>query len=386
MKRVIVLGCGLVGRLITRDLAEDPSFSVTVADVDPHAFVDLAKDDRIRTIVSDLSDPALLMHLVSGYDIAVGALPGFLGLQSLRAVIGTGIDYVDISFMPEDPLSLNEEALRKGVTAIVDCGVAPGISNLIAGRTSAWLDRADRILILVGGLPAVRQWPFEYKAVFSPIDVIEEYTRPARYVEYGRLVERPALSDVELVDLPGVGTLEAFNTDGLRSLALTLDAPFMKEKTLRYPGHAERMRILRDTGFFGKVPVEVRGASVRPIDLTARLMFPIWKMQPSERDLTVMRVVVEGSRQKKPVRRTFDLLEHFHEPTQASAMSRTTGFPCAIAARLLAAGEVSEKGVLPPEILGRNPALYDRFMAELAARGIRFTETLEDLPNDGDSC
>lgn len=379
MKQVVVLGCGLVGRLIAKDLASDASLSVTVADRDEGALKGLGGGQRLRTIVSDLSDAGALAKLLSGFDLAVGSLPGFLGLQTLRTVIETGIDYSDISFMPEDPLDLNELAEKRGVTAVVDCGVAPGMSNLIAGHAAATLDRLERILIVVGGLPTVRQWPFEYKAVFSPIDVIEEYTRPARYVEYGQVVEQPALSDVELIDLPGVGTLEAFNTDGLRSLARTLNAPHMKEKTLRYPGHAEKMRMLRDAGFFGYDPIQLKGAEIRPIDLTARLLFQMWRMQPSDRDLTVMRIVVEGAERGRRVRHTWDLLERFDEASGSSAMSRTTGFPCAIAARMIARGEIAEKGVLPPEILGKHEPLFQGFMAGLAERGVRFTQTVEEL-------
>lgn len=378
-KNVVVLGCGLVGRLIARDLQRDKDIAVTVADQDERSLAEVSSGGRIATTKADLSNPDVLRGLLQGRDLAVGCLPGFLGLQTLRTVISCGVNYADICFMPEDPMELDAMAAGRGVSAVVDCGVAPGLSNLIAGHVSAKLDRPTRILILVGGLPAVRHWPFEYKAVFSPIDVIEEYTRPARYVEYGHTVERPALTDVELVDLPGVGTLEAFNTDGLRSLARTLDVPFMKEKTLRYPGHAERMRMLRDAGFFSYESVEVKGQSVKPIDLTARLIFSAWKMGPADRDLTVMRVVVEGVKDGRVVRHTYDLLDRYDEETGASAMSRTTGFPCAIAARMLLAGEVRRRGVVPPELIGREPGLFERFMSELDGRGIRFDVTVDDL-------
>src|SRR5690606_37486262 len=132
---------------------------------------------------------------------------------------------------------LDALAKEQGVTAVVDCGLAPGLGNILFGRLNEELDSIDTFLCHVGGLPVVRRKPYEYAAVFSPLDVIEEYTRPARFIENGALVVRPALSDVEKMDLPGVGTLEAFNSDGLRTLAVTMKAPNMKEKTLRYPGH-----------------------------------------------------------------------------------------------------------------------------------------------------
>jgi saccharopine dehydrogenase-like NADP-dependent oxidoreductase len=168
------------------------------------------------------------------------------------------------------------------------------MSNLLVGHVAAGLQRTDRVRIYVGGLPSVRQWPYEYKAGFSPIDVIEEYTRPARLVRGGKVEVCPALSELELIDFPDLGTLEAFVTDGLRTLARTIDAPDMIEKTMRYPGHAERMRMLRETGFFSEIPVDIDGASVRPIDVATRLLFPMWQMGEGDEDITIMRIVVEG--------------------------------------------------------------------------------------------
>ena len=211
------------------------------------------------------------------------------------------------------------------------------------------------MLIYVGGLPEVREWPYDYKAVFSPADVIEEYVRPARYVENGRLVVRPALSDAELINFPGVGTLEAFNTDGLRTLTRTIAAPDMKEKTLRYPGHIEKMAVLRETGFFSQEEIEVGGARVRPLDVTAKLLFPKWKMGPADRDITVMKIVVEGRKDGRDRRYTYDLLDRFDETTGVHSMARTTGYTATVAARMLARGLYRRQGRLRPGV-DRPPA------------------------------
>jgi len=253
--RVIVLGGGMIGSAMARDLSSSAGFEVEVADLRPEALATVAERAGVRTVCADLRDPGVVRELVAGYDLVLGALPSVIGFQTLRAVLEARRHYVDISFMPENALLLDELARDRGVTAIVDCGVAPGVSNMMAGFAAAQMDRCERIEIYVGGLPQERRWPFDYKAGFAPFDVIEEYTRPARYVENGRVVTREALSEPELMDFAGVGTLEAFNTDGLRSLAFTLKVPFMKEKTLRYPGHVELMRVLRDTGFFSKDPL-----------------------------------------------------------------------------------------------------------------------------------
>jgi saccharopine dehydrogenase-like NADP-dependent oxidoreductase len=282
--------------------------------------------------------------------------------------------YCDISFMAEDALELSPLARERGVIAVVDCGVAPGVSNLLSGHFAAALDPCERLEILVGGLPAERSWPFEYKAGFSPHDVIEEYTRPSRLVEHGQVVVREALSEPELLDFPGVGTLEAFNTDGLRSLIHTLKVPHMREKTMRYPGHIELMRAFRSIGLFSKEPIEVAGARVRPLDVTAALLFPAWTFAPGEADLTILRVRAEGRKGGRSVRLVGDLLDRYDPATDTRSMSRTTAFPATIVARLLAQGRLDmPPGVYAPEQLAARPGLVDHVVEELGRRGVRVT-------------
>jgi len=365
--RVVILGGGMIGATMAWDLRREAGFDVTLSDVNAEA---LARVQGVRTLQADLSDPRAVQQLAQGFDLVVGALPSRFGLATLAAVIEAGRPYVDISFMAEDALQHDALARARGVTAVVDCGVAPGLSNMMVGHAAARLERAEQVEIYVGGLPAERRWPFEYKAGFAPHDVIEEYTRPSRIVEHGREVVREALSEPELLDFPGIGTLEAFNTDGLRSLVQTIDAPFMKEKTLRYPGHIALMRAFRETGLFSKEPVEVGGVRVRPLDLTAALMFPKWTFGPGEADLTVMRVTVEGRRGGRRVRYAWDLLDRYDPATGFRSMSRTTAFPATIVARLLAAGAFRQPGVHPPERLGREPGLLEGVIAGLAERGV----------------
>jgi saccharopine dehydrogenase-like NADP-dependent oxidoreductase len=376
-KRVLVLGGGLVGGVMARDIAADAGLAVTVVDLDETALSRLKARAPVEIRRADLADPAAVRDLCAAHDLILGAAPGFLGFQCLRAAIESGRPVVDISFMPEDALELDGLARAKGVTAVVDCGVAPGMSNFLVGHVESELDETEEVLILVGGLPVVRRWPYEYVAVFSPIDVLEEYTRPARFVENGVVVVREALSDPELVDLPGVGTVEAFNTDGLRSLLTTVRAPNLKEKTLRWPGHIDKIRLLRATGLFGREPVEVGGVAVQPIDLTAKLLFPIWKRREGEEELTVMRVVVKGRKGAQPRRYTYDLLDRTDTTRSETSMARTTGFPATAVARLILEGALARPGVHPPEVLGRERPLYERVMASLEERGLRLGERIE---------
>lgn len=370
-QKIIVLGGGLVGGPMAQDLAIDEQFAVTVADIDEQALGPLrARQPAIETIQADLSSPAGVTELVAGYDLVLSAVPGFMGYATLEAIIEARRNVVDISFFAEDPFELNGKATAAGVTAIVDCGVAPGLSNLLIGRVAEDLDSLENVLIYVGGLPEVRQWPYEYKAGFSPIDVIAEYTRPARYVENGVMVMRPALSDPQLIDFPGLGTLEAFNTDGLRSLAQTISCPNMKEKTLRYPGHIEKMALLRETGFFSEDEIMVSGSAIRPIDLTAALLFPKWKLSEGEVDITVLRVEVQGRQGGREVGYTFRMLDRYDPQTNTHSMARTTGYTATAAVRMLTEGLYQEPGITPPELFGRHKEPFDFVIRCLRERGV----------------
>jgi lysine 6-dehydrogenase len=374
--KIAVLGTGLVGSAIVQDLAEDHRFQILGADLRQEALKKISQFPSVSTREADLSDPRKVAELIKDADLVVSAVPGFLGYQTLESVIRAGKNVVDISFFNQDAFELDGLAREKGVTAIVDCGVAPGLCNIIAGYASAALDRTDSYLCLVGGLPQKREWPYEYKAVFSPADVIEEYVRPARFLENGQEVVYPALSEVELREFPGIGTLEAFNTDGLRSLRRTLDIPNMREKTMRYPGHAGLMRVFRESGFFDPNPIEVAGVQVRPLDLTSRLLFEQWAMKESEKDLTVMQVMLEGEQKGKRLTYSYYLVDHYDTVKKVTSMARTTGYTCAIAARLLLDGKVPFQGICPPEYLGQSEGLFQHFQSEYHKRGILLEETI----------
>lgn len=374
--RVTVLGAGMVGRTIARDLASDGTVQVVVADRSAEALRRAAAFGLLG-MEADLSKAKEVGRVIEGSQVVVNAVPGFLGYATLETVIRAGINAVDIAFMPEDSQGLDALAKDKGVTAVVDFGVAPGLSNLLCGRAGSLMDKATRMEILVGGLPKIRVRPWEYAAPFSPADVLEEYTRTARLVEGGQVVNKPALSEVELVTLPRVGTLEAFNTDGLRTLIRTMDCPDMREKTLRYPGYVERVKLLIDSGFFSNRPMRVGDVEVTPFDLTARILFKEWELRNGQEELTVMRVEVSGKRNDRPVRHIYDLYDEYDRATGTTSMSRTTGFPAAIMARLLARGEYKMPGIVPPEVVGRDPQVYTALMEALHVRGVSIKETIQ---------
>jgi len=370
--KVIVLGAGLVGAPMAFDLAKGSEFEVTVADISQKNLEKFNGHD-VATVAVDLDDERSLLEVLKNQDLVLNAVPGFMGYRTTERILKAGKNVVDISFFPEDALTLDDLAKSNGVTAIVDCGVAPGMSNILPGYVDSILDQTDSILIYVGGLPKVRELPYEYKAVFSPIDVIEEYTRPARYIENGKLVTMPALSEPELLHFDKVGTLETFNSDGIRSLSKTMPhIPNIKEKTLRYPGHIKLMEIMREAGFFSAEPTEVNGVDIRPIDLTAKLLFPQWELKPGEVDYTVMRIEVAGVKNGKPERHTYTLFDEYCPETKVHSMARTTGYTATMAIRMLAEGLYDEKGIIVPEFIGKNHACVQFMLDGLADRGVNY--------------
>jgi saccharopine dehydrogenase-like NADP-dependent oxidoreductase len=376
--KIAILGAGLVGKAMALDLVSEPGFKVTAIDLKEAPLTELVSAGAI-VIQDDLSQPEIIKQAIKNQDLVLNALPGYLGYQSLRACLEAGRDVVDISFFPENPFELEPLAIQNDLTAVVDCGLAPGLSHMLAGYSQQFLDKSLSLIIYVGGLPAVRKWPFEYKAVFSPLDVIEEYIRPARLKENGQIVTRPALSEPEFVEFKNLGTLEAFNTDGLRTLLHTLDIPEMKEKTLRYPGHREKMLILREAGFFDSEPLKFNDQEIRPLDFTARIIFSRLSLEPGEEDLTVLRVVVEGEKKGKPARLTFEVFDRFDQKSGIHSMARTTGYTATMAARALTSGLVKRKGLVAPEFLGSDPEVFPFILNGLKKKGISIQEKLEIL-------
>ncbi len=368
--RVLVLGAGLIGRAMAIDLAQDGTLDVLVADRNVNVLHTLTEYSNITTQVVDITEPGVLESLVSPCDVCINALPGFMGFDVLRQVITLKRPIVDISFAPEDPLTLDALAREKEVTALVDCGVAPGLSNFLVGYAVSLLGNVRKVRILVGGLPKERRLPWEYKAVFSPIDVIEEYTRPVHLKINGQIVVQEALSDPELIDFPQIGTLEAFNTDGLRTLLKTIDAVDMAEKTLRYPGHREKILLLKQSGFFNDQTVHVKECALRPLDVTAQILIKQWELQEGEQDVTIMRVDVEGEK----TGHRFEIFDTYDTETKIHSMARTTGYTATVMTRALLKGMIRKTGILPLELLGSDLSLVSFLFQELKKRKIQITQ------------
>ncbi len=380
MSKIIVLGAGMVGSAMALDLAK--KHKVTVADINENNLARIkSKNASIGILQLDVSNKTKLGETLTPFDVVLCAVPGFMGFNTLGTIIENGKNVIDISFFSENSSELHERARQKGVTAIVDCGVAPGMDNIILGYYNEKM-QIDFFECLVGGLPKVKKWPFNYKAPFSPVDVIEEYTRPARYVENGHIVVKPAMSDIEHVEMGEVGTLEAFNSDGLRSIIYTMPhIPNMKEKTLRYPGHIEKVCALRDAGFFSKEPLRLNGIEISPLEFTSKILFKEWKLGETEAELTVMRVTVRGI--DKQSHRQKEIVYHLHdaydESSQTSSMARTTGYTATAAVNLFLEGLFTEKGVFPPELLGKHEACFHYFLNYLKERKVIYKREEKEI-------
>lgn len=375
MNNIIVLGAGMVGSAMAIDMAK--KHKVTLTDVNLHALEKVKqKCPNLDFLLLDVTDREVLKSHLKNFDLVICAVPGFLGFETLKAIIEAEKNVIDISFFPENSLELDALAKEKNVTAIVDCGVAPGMDNIILGYYNEIMKLTD-FECLVGGLPKVKKWPFCYKAPFSPVDVIEEYTRPARYVENSQVITREALTDCEFLEFENIGTLESFNSDGLRSIIYTMPhIPNMKEKTLRYPGHVEYIKVLKESGFFSENKIDVKGTQISPLDFTSKVLFSEWKLGEAEEELTVMRVTIKGENGDGNIEEvTYNLYDEYCHETKVSSMSRTTGYTATAAANLFLDGLFKEKGVFPPELVGKHEVCFNYFLNYLQDRDIVYKKT-----------
>ena len=375
MKNIIVLGAGMVGSAMAIDMKK--KHNVTLTDINLLTLEKVKqKCENLNLLPLDVTDKEALKSIIKDFDLVICAVPGFLGFETLKTIIEAKKNVIDISFFPENSLELDALAKEKNVTAIVDCGVAPGMDNIILGYYNEKMKLSD-FECLVGGLPKIKKWPFSYKAPFSPVDVIEEYTRQARYVENSQVITREALTDCEYLEFDNIGTLESFNSDGLRSIIYTMPhIPNMKEKTLRYPGHVEYVKVLKESGFFSKKAIDLNGAQVIPLDFTSKVLFNEWQLGETEEELTVMRVTVMGENANGQIEEiVYNLYDEYCPATQTSSMSRCTGYTATAAANLFLEGLFHQKGVFPPELLGKHEVCFNYFLNYLKERGVVYKRT-----------
>ncbi len=369
--RALVVGCGKVGSEIVRDLASSNQFSsITVVDAQKANLDQLKGIQNLTKVKATIAHKQALRRVMEEADIVCGALPGRIGFQLLEQAVDAGKNIVDISYTPRDPLRLSRKARANRSTLVPQCGVAPGFTNMCVGDASQKMDETRSVRIFVGGIPEKPQPPLNYRVVFSLDDVINEYTRPVRVIENGASKVVEPLTGRGFLNFPGVGKLEYFLTDGLGTLPRTFSkVREMHEFTLRYPGHADIVDALRRLGFFSTKKVGLDGSKVEPRRVSLEVLRQAFAVGSPE-DLLILRVEVEGVSQGKRRLITYSVLDRFDKRRRVSAMARTTAYPCTSVALLLAKGMVTQKGVVPPEKIARDPASFRFVLSRLKERGV----------------
>ncbi|MBU0623851.1 MAG: saccharopine dehydrogenase family protein [Candidatus Thermoplasmatota archaeon] len=375
--KVLVLGSGMMGAEIAHDMCDSNDVSeVIVADLDKKrtdGVVARLKRNKVSGKRLDVKDVQATKKLMKGFDVAVCALPDGLNTFASKAAIGTKVHLVDLAYGHRQ-LEFDGPAKKAGITIVPDCGVAPGLTNILAAHGASLMDEVDDIRIVCGGLPQKPLPPLGYRITWSTWGLINMYCGKARIVRDGKIVEVDAMSDLERIEFPGLGELEAFTTDGLSTLLVTMKGKVrtMVEKTARYPGHAEKIMTMRDLGLFDTNPVDVGGVKVVPRNMAVSVLNKTLR-RGDERDVTVLRVDVAGKKDGNDVERSFVMVDRFDEERGVTSMARTTGYTAAIVARMVARGDIGERGVVPPETaVGK---VFKRFVSELEDREVRIQET-----------
>jgi len=375
--KVLILGSGMMGAAIAQDMADSDDVSeVVLADFDKKradGVVTHLGSNKVSGKRLDVKDAQITKKLMKGFDVAVCALPEGLNTYASKAAIGAKVHVVDLAYGHRQ-LKFDGPAKKAGIVIVPDCGVAPGMTNILAAHGASLMDDVDDIRIVCGGLPQKPLPPLGYRITWSTWGLINMYCGKARIVRDGKIVEVDAMSDLERIEFPGIGELEAFTTDGLSTLLLTMKGKVrnMVEKTARYPGHAEKIMAMRDLGLFDTNPVDVGGVNVVPRNMAVSVLDKTLR-RGDERDVIVLRVDVAGKKDGKDVNRSFVMVDRFDEERGVTSMARTTGYTAAIVARMVARGEIREKGVVPPETAVVK--VFERFVSELEDRGVRIQET-----------
>jgi lysine 6-dehydrogenase len=378
--KLLVLGAGLQGCACAYDLLQNPAITqVTLADLRPDKLPKFLAGDwngRLRAIRLDVSDSAAVRAAFAGQAAVMSAIPYYYNGPMARAAVEGGCHFSDLGGNTEIVLEqkkLHQQAEAKGISVIPDCGLAPGMVNILAAEGIRRLDKAEKVKIFVGGLPQAPEPPLNYQIVYSLEGALDYYTTPSWVLRGGRPVQVDALSEVESVEFPSpVGTLEAFHTGGgISTLPFAYQGKIdvMEYKTLRYPGHAAVVRPIRELGLLANEPIEVKGSKVVPRDVFIAAVSPKLS-KPNGRDLVALQVQVTGARQGKATSVTFRLLDYYDAKHGISAMMRTTGYSLAITGQMQVDGRVTAKGVHTPD----EAIPFRDYVAELGKRGIRIEE------------
>ncbi len=355
MATICQIGCGMIGKVMAIDISK--RHDLHLSDLNQSSLYEVkALDPTIKTKCFNFNNSNILASFLEPADIVLVAVPGHLGYNLLKTIIGLKKNIVDISFSSENLLSLDKMAKQNGVTVVFDAGLAPGIPNFLLGNINS-KEKIKKFKYFVGGLPKNPILPYNYKAPFSPIDVVEEYTRPARIMENSKVIIKPALTDIEQKYYSNTGMLEGFNTDGLRSILITMKhIPNMVEKTLRFPGHAQL------------IDEEIKSGKIIPGDKdNLTRLFESWKLSPGESEFTILDIIIETEKRKH----NYFLYDETNFEENATSMARTTGYTASAVVDILDQNIFIEEGVFAPEQIGSNRKVINYLINHLNTKNIQ---------------
>jgi lysine 6-dehydrogenase len=376
--KMMVLGSGLQGSACAWDLLRTTDADVTLADAHPGvlpAVLEEYRGGRLTVTTLDARDHAGVRDSMAGQTGVLSALPYYLNADMAKLAVEAGVHFADLggnTDIVRQQQRLDAEARARGVSVMADCGLAPGMVNILAAEGIRRLETVEAVRCYVGGLPQDPQPPLNYTIVYSLEGVLDYYTTPSWILRDGRPIRVEALSELELLEFPAPARrLEAFHTaGGISTMPWDFEGriPVMEYKTLRYPGHADIIRVIRELGLFSTESVDVHGAAVRPRDVFVALVDAKLR-RPQARDLVALRVVVSGRCDGKPATVTFSLLDLFDELHGISAMMRTTGYSLSVTGQMQAAGEIPAGVTTAYEGMP-----FGRYVTALADRGITITD------------
>lgn len=379
--RMLVLGAGLQGCAAAFDLLRNPTVTVvTIADHRPPVlppFLAAVNDPRFRTVTLDVTDHAAVRAAMGGHDAVLSAIPYYFNGPLATLAVECGVHFCDLGGNTEivfEQKKLHEQAKAKGISIIPDCGLAPGMVNILAAEAIRRLDTPREVRIYVGGLPQHPEPPLNYQIVYSLEGALDYYTTKSWVLRQGKPAQVDALSELEAVEFPApVGTLEAFHTaGGISTMPFAYEGKLdsIEYKTLRYPGHVAVMKPIRDLGLISNTPITVKGQTVVPRDVFIAAVHPLLH-KPQGRDLVALKVTARGLQAGKDADVTFELVDRYDERHGISAMMRTTGYSLSITAQMQADGRVTAKGVHTPD----EAMPFRAYVDELAARGVMIHES-----------
>lgn len=377
--KLLSIGCGYIGSVLAEEIVHSLDFEkLIICDSTKRKIEETAKrlGEKTFPVQLDISNYSNLLEIIDDVDLVIGLSPGKLGFNVMKACVEKKKNLVDLSFMPEDPFFFQKPALEGGITLIPDCGVAPGLSNLLIGISSSQLDEVEDTIVYVGGLPQNPVSPLNYKVTWCVEDLFEEYTRKAKIVRDGKTIEVDALEGLEQIEFEGLGKFEAFFTDGVRTLHHTIRANNLWEKTLRYPGHAEKIKLIKKLGLLRKEPV--KSLNISPWEFMCRF----WEENLSlfeEKDFVLLRTKVGGRKNSKRFMHTCEVIDYFDEKRNITAMARTTAYTAFAIIKLLSENRVERKGVVPPEILGMDKRLFEEIRRTLEGKNIKINQEIKEI-------